>query len=116
MGVPLPQALHDRARRLFAIHGTTTTAAILGLHYTAIWRMRKRGWKQGQPGRRRPIPSDFAIQARHMTHAELVAHYRAGTQTVTRWLREKPARPLLNPGKRPRGKTSHRSDPVSVMP
>lgn len=83
-----PQAVNDRAKRLCAQYGPCTAAEIMGISRTAIWRMSKRDWREGRPGRHRPRPSDFAIQCGHMTHAELRAHYGAASGTITRWRRE----------------------------
>lgn len=83
-----PQATTDRAKRLCEVHGPITAARILGIHRSAVHRMRVRGWLEGRPGRERPRPTDFAIQERHMTHGELRAHYGAASGTITRWRRE----------------------------
>jgi hypothetical protein len=83
------QAFYDRAELLARAHPLQDVAAILGIQPSQVTRMKQRGWKLAPPGRkRRPIPSDFSIQAGLMTFAELVAHYRTGNQTVLRWMRE----------------------------
>ncbi|HEX7852292.1 MAG TPA: hypothetical protein VF503_01190 [Sphingobium sp.] len=85
----LPQALHDRAELLARAHPLQTVAALLGLNPSQISRMKKRGWRAPPDGRRRrPMPQDFAIRSRTMSHNELVAHYRAGNSTVHRWFAE----------------------------
>lgn len=84
---PLPQQLCDRAKLLASIHPLQTVAEILGKHPAMISRIRARGWKE-QRYPRKPMPTDFAIQVRHMNHEELKAHYRAGSCTVTRWRKE----------------------------
>lgn len=87
----LPQSLHDRAALLARCHPLSTVADILGMCPSGVTRLKKRGWiAKGSDPRQRPIPGDFGIQSQHMTHAELVRHYGAGTRTVSRWLAEKP--------------------------
>ena len=89
MGTPLPQDVHDRAELLCRSHDQKTVAGLLGVCEDVIGAMRRRGWKAVPPGRhRRPRPSDFAIQVRHMKQQELRAHYRTGCDNITRWRRE----------------------------
>ncbi len=94
---PIPQSLYNRAEILARSHPLQVVAELIGKPRSTVSLMKKRGWKATQYGKR-PVPTDFAILARHMTFGELVAHYRAGTRTVTRWLREKP-RPRIKPGR-----------------
>lgn len=102
---PHSQEMHDRAELLARVHPMQTVAALIGVLPSQLTRMKKRGWKAPQNWqRRRPMPGDFAIQSRHMSHAELCAHYVAGRRTVTRWMHELPnARPKMWPGKKVRG-------------
>lgn len=89
MGSPLSQAVHDRAELLFRSHPWRTVAEMIGTSTSQIHQMRARGWLA--VGHTRPLrarPSDFAIQYRHMNHAELRAHYRASSAAVTRWTKE----------------------------
>lgn len=89
MGVLLPLEVCERAERLAKWHGICAAAEIVGISRTSVWRLRKRGWKAcNHADQRRPMPSDFAIQSRHMTHDELRAHYQASSQCITRWRRE----------------------------
>lgn len=86
---PIPQSVCDRAELLARSHPLGIVAELLGKQPSTITRMKKRGWKANDYScKRRARPSDFAIQAANMPHAELVRHYRAGTSTITRWLRE----------------------------
>ena len=85
----LDQALHDRAEQLARSHPLGTVAEILKLNPSQISGMKKRGWKalpEGAP--RRPVPTDFDIQAAGMTFAELCAHYGVGHSTLIRWFKE----------------------------
>lgn len=85
----LSQQMHDRARRLAQVHPLQTVAELIGVLPSQISRMKKRGWKAPPDGApRRPMPADFPIQSRHMSHGELTRHYRAGNTTVSRWFRE----------------------------
>lgn len=89
MPPPLSQAMCDRARRLTAVHTQDTAAMILGIWPETIIKVRKRGWVAAEPGRKkRPRPTDFAIQVHHMQRRELARHYRAGNDTIARWARE----------------------------
>lgn len=93
---PLPQSIHDRAKLLASVHSLQTVAELLHLWPSTITRMKQSGWKaRDYSCKVRPRPNDFAIQARHMTNAELVRHYRSSFHTVGRWLREKPVRGSL---------------------
>ena len=83
---PYTQAEVDRIRRLAETHGTKQAAAIAGTCMETVASMRRRGWRVGKKGlAERPIPSDFAIQAAHLTILELVEHYGSSTNTVLRW-------------------------------
>lgn len=94
-----------RAERLARVHPVDAVADIVGLHRTTVYRLRNRGWRPTRNGPPlRPVPSDFAIQARHMTSGELATHYRAGTRTVARWLAEKKPRERMRPGPARRAK------------
>jgi hypothetical protein len=86
MGRPYPQDRVDRLRRLTETYGIEQAAEIARVSSNGIRAMRRRGWSAGGPGRAaRPMPSDFLIQAAHMTVPEMIAHYRAGALTVKRW-------------------------------
>lgn len=87
----------ERAERLSRWHPVVDAAAIIGVHPATVYRMKARGWRESSRGQR-PIPSDFQIQAKRKTVAELMAHYRAGYRAVRRWLDERP-RPRFKPGK-----------------
>lgn len=88
----IDQALCDRAELLARSHPLGTVAEILDVLPSTVSKMRKRGWRAGDWScQRRSRPTDFAIRAFDMTHAELCAHYGCGTRTVTRWFAEKPA-------------------------
>ena len=84
---PVPQSVYDRAELLARVHPLITVAELIGKDLAFVSRMRSRGWRM-KPYPKRERPSDFAIQAAHMNHTELCRHYRAGTSSVTRWLRE----------------------------
>ena len=100
---PIPQSIYDRARLLATVHPMGVVAEIIGVRRTTLSLMKKRGWKAvDYSAARRPAPNDFAIQARHMTHGELMAHYRAASRTVSRWMREKAPRPKMKKPGRPR--------------
>jgi len=87
MGRAIPQSVCDRAELLARAHPLQTVAEILGLHPGQITRMKKRGWRQaGHNSHARPMPSDFAIMAGRMSYRELVQHYRAGNDTIGKWL------------------------------
>ena len=102
---PLPQNLYDRAKLLASVHPMGTVAEIIGVGRTTLSLMKKRGWKAvDYSASRRPVPTDFCIQARHMTHGELMAHYGAASRTIARWMREKAPRPKMKPPGRSRCK------------
>jgi hypothetical protein len=74
-------------------------AELVGVGRSTLSLMKKRGWRAvDYSASRRRLPNDFAIQARHMTHSELMEHYHAASRTVSRWMREKPVRAKLKPG------------------
>ena len=99
----LPQSLHDRAELLARSHSQNTVAEILGLRASTITEMKQRHWKaKGPDPRLRPVPTDFCIQARHMTHAQLCEHYRTSPRVISRWMREKQPRPRIKSKGRPR--------------
>jgi hypothetical protein len=90
---PIPQHVHDRAELLSRSHPLQVVAELIGKKPSVVTRMKQRGWKAADYSpRRRPLPNDWQIQAYSLTFDELVRHYRAGTNTVVRWLREKPVR------------------------
>lgn len=87
----IPQHVHDRARRLAAIHPMKTVAELVGVRPSQLSKMKKRGWvavPEGVPPRL--MPSDFAIQSRHMSHRALSQHYRTGMAVIRRWFSELP--------------------------
>jgi hypothetical protein len=86
-----------RAALLARWHPIEDVAVILGVHMASIYRLKQRGF-QPPPCGRRPMPTDFSIQARFKTTRELMAHYKAGPLAVRRWLEERP-RPRFKPGK-----------------
>lgn len=89
MGVLIPPETCERIARLVPTYGICTTANITGVSRTSIWRLKQRGWKPWTHDcEKRPRPTDFAIQCRHMTHDELRQHYKASSVVVTRWRRE----------------------------
>jgi hypothetical protein len=89
MGVLIPPETCERIKRLVPVHGVCAAAEIAGVSRTSVWRLKRRNWQPwSHDHERRPRPSDFAIQQRHMSHDELRAHYRAASATVTRWRRE----------------------------
>ena len=88
-GSPVTQSVCDRAKLLSSVHGEQTVMLLTGLASGTLYRLKKRGWKAIGPGfRQRPKPSDFAIQARHMTGEELARHYRTSNTCIARWGRE----------------------------
>lgn len=114
---PIPQAVVSRAELLARAHPLQTVAALIGVTPSQITLMKKRGWKAARVKPLRPMPNDFAIQSAHMTFDELVKHYRAGTATVGRWMREVPeprpswrAKALCEWHARNRGKGRNRHD------
>lgn len=78
-----------RAELLSRSHSTYAVSAITGISRNSLWHLKRRGWR-ALPSQKpiRPRPSDFAIQARHMTNLELCRLYRASTRAITRWRRE----------------------------
>lgn len=87
----IPQHVHDRARRLAEVHPMKTVAAMIGVRPSQLSKMKRRGWRavpEGVP--QRPMPSDFAIQSRHMSNRDLARHYRTGLAVVRRWLSQLP--------------------------
>lgn len=89
MPAPVPQAVCDRARLLRTIHNRDTVAEILGISRSTLHHIRRRGYVAApttKPFRQRP--SDFAIQNRHCSTDELVAHYRTSARCIRRWRRE----------------------------
>jgi len=106
----LPQSLIDRAELLSRSHEQQVVAELLGLNPSQISRMKKRGWKEAISGRpTRPAPSDFAWMAHRLTFSELAEHYRAGNNTIQRWLRE------AAPQRRSRKGDSLRIDPETGL-
>lgn len=87
MVTSIPQYVVDRAKLLSTVHPSRTVSDLTGLSCSTLWHLRRRGWKAA-PSRNRPMPSDFQIQARHMTRNEMARHYRASNTAVSRWLRE----------------------------
>jgi hypothetical protein len=99
---PIPQHLYDRAELLSRSHQLQVVAQLIGKSPSTISMMKARGWKAVDYScKRRRIPTDFAIQARTMTNAELADHYRTSFHMIRRWLDEKPVRPRFkcNPRK-----------------
>ncbi|HYI43684.1 MAG TPA: hypothetical protein VD768_08700 [Sphingomicrobium sp.] len=89
MSASLPQETIDRVRRLLQVHPQGVVAEICGVSIVSIYRASRRGWRAGRAGHPvRPMPSDFAIQVRHLSNVELVAHYRTSTRAIARWRRE----------------------------
>lgn len=101
MGTPIPQRLYDRAELLARSHPLGTVAEIMRLGRSTISKMKKRGWKAvDYAPLRRPVPNDWGIVAPDHSVNELAAIYRTTPRTISRWLREKPVRPLWTRGKR----------------
>jgi len=87
----IPQHVHDRARKLAEVHPMKVVAEIIGVRPGQLSRMKKRGWIARADGSAlRPMPADFPIQSRHMSHRELSVHYRTGMAVVRRWFSELP--------------------------
>jgi hypothetical protein len=82
------QETHLRVERLCAVHSRRTVAEITRVPLRTVNRMAARGFRPAEQGRKRAMPADFAIQERHMSHAELQEHYRADSRAVTRWRRQ----------------------------
>lgn len=91
---PIPQSVYDRAEILSRSHPLCVVADLIGKKKSVVSVMKKRGWKAVDYScMKRPLPSDWAIQAYRLSFDELCAHYGAGTRTVVRWMREHPVRP-----------------------
>lgn len=89
MPAPLSQATCDRVRNLLKVHTRKDVAAIVGIAVSSVHEIQRRRFRAAPTTRPfRARPSDFAIQSNHLNHAELCAHYRASSKTVTRWRRE----------------------------
>lgn len=89
MPAPFSQAVHDRVKRLLNVHSWRDVSEITGVGQSTIFAMRRRAFQAPETTcPRRPRPSDFAIQSRHLNHEQLRAHYRAGSRAITRWKRE----------------------------
>jgi hypothetical protein len=101
---PIPQQLYDRAELLARSHPMGAVSLILGVCRPTLSLMKKRGWRAvDYSASRRPVPGDFVIQAKGMTHGELMTHYRAASRTIARWMRERRPRPPMKKPGRPRG-------------
>ena len=86
---PIPQPVCDRAELLSRAHDQKTVASILGISRNTVRKIARRGWKAAPTTRPfRPVPSDFAIQVRHMGYDELTRHYGTSTMTIRRWRAE----------------------------
>lgn len=78
-----------------------TVAELLGLKPSVITRVKQRGWRQADYASvKRPMPTDFGIMARKLTHRELMAHYHCGSRAIQRWFAERPVRAPFKPGRR----------------
>jgi hypothetical protein len=89
MTAPLSQHTCDRLKLLCRIHDQKTAAEIVGVCEDVVVKVKRRGWRAVPPGRRRrPMPSDFAIQQRHASQKELARHYRTSPSNICRWRKE----------------------------
>lgn len=87
MPVHSPEA-HARVARLCGVHSRRAVAEITGVPVRTVNRMAARRFGPTNQGRPRQMPADFPIQERHLSHGALRAHYRAASETITRWRRE----------------------------
>jgi hypothetical protein len=86
---PLTGTKLKRAELLSRVHPCHVVAELVGSSTAALTRAKRRGWKEKSVGHPlRPMPTDFAIQSRHMTLTQMTRHYRASNRTVWRWSRE----------------------------
>jgi hypothetical protein len=91
---PLTGTKLRRAEFLSRVHPCHVVAELVGSSTAALTRAKRRGWVERGVGHpRRPMPTDFAIQSRHLTQTQMTRHYGASTRTVWRWMRELKARP-----------------------
>lgn len=65
-------------------------AELVGVRPSQLSKMKQRGWIAPSGPALRPMPADFPIQSRHMSHRALAAHYRTGLAVVRRWFSELP--------------------------
>ncbi len=101
----IPQHVHDRARRLAEIHPMKVVAELVGVRPSQLSKMKKRGWAAVPEGvSARQMPTDFAIQSRHMSNRALALHYRTGLAVVRRWFSELPNRRPSRRGHNLRGR------------
>jgi hypothetical protein len=78
-----------RAELLSRAHSERAVAMITGLNRGTLRALKIRGWKPCQHTRPvRPMPTDFAIQCRHMTTNELRKHYRTSKRSIGKWRQE----------------------------
>jgi hypothetical protein len=78
------QDVIDRARRLSAVHPRPVVAELTGIPRRSLIRIAGRGWTSRVGRGSRPMPSDFAIQSRHIGQDELCRHYRTSSKLITR--------------------------------
>ena len=82
------QALCDRVRILTSCgHSERTISEIAGISRSAIWAMKKRGYRAAKR-KVRPMPSDFRIVAPTMSRDELIVHYKTSPRAILRWVAE----------------------------
>ena len=89
MAAPLPPRTCERIKLLCNVHSDRTVAKLVGISRSTLYLLKRRGFAPlTSERRRRPRPSDFAIQANHMCRDELARHYRTSNRSVGRWKRE----------------------------
>jgi hypothetical protein len=88
-GRPLPQSVHDRARRLAEVHKLSVVSRITGIPHPTLFFMRKRGWVAPETTRPfRAMPADYAIQRPRLGFRGSKEHYKTGSCCIQRWDRQ----------------------------
>ncbi len=89
MSRAIPPEMCLRIKRLCAVHTHEVVAELTGVSLSSITNLKGRGFEPRQIGRQRsPMPSDFQIQANHMTIPDLMTHYRVAASTLHGWLKQ----------------------------